>query len=312
MSGILDDVGVSSSEPPRAPGAVRKAWRRASATLPRTATSWRPTASIDSMHRLPRYATPRRLGTPLKPPSSNPSKAARQIGSAANTVQTAYNQAAAHSQGREFVGKLFDQGAVRVGTSFVAGGPEADAAGALGDAGRMAEFAGDTSQAGELAGDTVKAADAGKATDMAGTALRTEVRNGYDYTLVGMGRTTRVQSELVSNPTQARNVAAQLEAGGADRLPTDEGGHFVVRRCNGPLDAFNHFARDMSLNRGAYKSPEDSWQRAGSGLLGRCHHQATLLGKLVEAAVVGRYLYDRWRALPEILSEPVRRALRRT
>jgi hypothetical protein len=40
----------------------------------------------------------------------------------------------------------------------------------------------------------------GKAADIAGTALRTEVRNGYEYTLDGMGRTTRVEGELVSNP----------------------------------------------------------------------------------------------------------------
>ncbi len=43
---------------------------------------------------------------------------------------------------------------------------------------------------------------------------------------------------------------------------TDEGGHFVGRRFDGPLDDFNHFAQDMNFNRGAYKTLENSWQRA--------------------------------------------------
>ena len=187
---------------------------------------------------------------------THPRKAADEIGDAASnawhSVQTAYDQAASQSQGGEFVGKLFGQGAILVGTAFIPGGGEADAVSALGDAGRT----------GELLGDAGKAVDTAKIADTAGAALRTEVRNGYTYTLDETGRTTHVEGELVSNPAQGRNAAAQLEAGGADRLPTDEGGHFVARRFDGPLEAFNHFAQDMNLNRGAYKSLENTWQRA--------------------------------------------------
>ena len=53
-----------------------------------------------------------------------------------------------------------------------------------------------------------------------------------------------------------------VEFGGVDRMTTDERGHFIARRFNGPLDDFNHFAQDMNFNRGAYKSVENIWQRA--------------------------------------------------
>lgn len=97
---------------------------------------------------------------------------------------------------------------------------------------------------------------------MGGALVRTEVRIGYTYTLDEAGRTSRIEGNLVSNAAQGRNTAAQLNAGGADRLVTDEGGHFIGRRFDGPLEDFNHFAQDMNLNRGAYKSIENSWQRA--------------------------------------------------
>jgi hypothetical protein len=45
-------------------------------------------------------------------------------------------------------------------------------------------------------------------------------------------------------------------------LLSDEGGHFIGRRFDGPLDDFNHFAQNMNFNRGAYKIVENSWQRA--------------------------------------------------
>jgi hypothetical protein len=95
-----------------------------------------------------------------------------------------------------------------------------------------------------------------------GAGIRVEVRNGYAYTLDDTGRAVRIQGELTSNPAQVRNIQAQLEAGGSYRLSTDEGGHFIGRRFNGPLDDFNHFAQNVNFNRGAYKSLENTWQRA--------------------------------------------------
>ncbi len=91
---------------------------------------------------------------------------------------------------------------------------------------------------------------------------RQEERNGYTYTIDELNRTTRVEAELVSNPAQGRSAKAQLQAGGPDRLATDEGGHYIGRRFNGPLDELNHFAQDRNLNRSAYKTMENKWQRA--------------------------------------------------
>jgi hypothetical protein len=93
-------------------------------------------------------------------------------------------------------------------------------------------------------------------------AYHVETRNGYIYTIDNLDRTTRIEGKLVSNPSQGRSASAQLRAGGEYRLATDEGGHYVGRRFDGPLDDFNHFAQDMNFNRGEYKSLENTWQRA--------------------------------------------------
>ena len=99
---------------------------------------------------------------------TDPGKAATETGHAISgawhSVQTAYDQAAAHGQGSAFVGKLFGQGAVMIGTAFVPGGAEADVAGALGDAGRVAELTGDAGKLADVTG------DAGKLADTAGDA----------------------------------------------------------------------------------------------------------------------------------------------
>jgi hypothetical protein len=98
--------------------------------------------------------------------------------------------------------------------------------------------------------------------DVATVATRTEIKNGYKYTLDAEGRVTRIQGKLTSNPAQKRNTKAQLAAGGDARLATDEGGHFIGRRFDGPTEDLNHFAQNMNLNRGAYKSLENSWEKA--------------------------------------------------
>ena len=94
------------------------------------------------------------------------------------------------------------------------------------------------------------------------TTSRLEVSNGYLYRFDDAGRATHIEGQLLSNAAQGRSAQAQLGAGGSYRLPTDEGGHFVGRRFDGPLDDFNHFAQDRNFNRGAYKALENGWQRA--------------------------------------------------
>ena len=107
-----------------------------------------------------------------------------------------------------------------------------------------------------------KAGDAGKATAAGSGVKILKTRRGYRYELDELGRVRKVEGELKRNPAQGRNKTAQLEAGGKDRLPTDEGGHYVGRRFDGPMDDFNHFAQDQNFNRGAYKQLENEWDAA--------------------------------------------------
>jgi len=99
-------------------------------------------------------------------------------------------------------------------------------------------------------------------TGVAKITTRVEARKSYTYTIDELNRTTKIEGKLVSNPAQGRSASAQLRAGGEYRLATDEGGHYVGHRFDGPRDDFNHFAQDMNFNRGEYKSLENTWKRA--------------------------------------------------
>lgn len=87
------------------------------------------------------------------------------------------------------------------------------------------------------------------------------VRNGYDYRIDAEDRTRQVTGTLTLTPDQPRSRTSQAGAGGADRLETDDGGHYVARRFNGPTEAFNHFAQDANFNRGGYRSLENEWAK---------------------------------------------------
>lgn len=90
-------------------------------------------------------------------------------------------------------------------------------------------------------------------------------RNGYDFAVDAHARTRRVSGELRLQE-HARSRSAQRNAGKPDRRLTDEGGHFIAARFNGPRDWFNHFAQDRNFNRSAYQSLENEWARTiGSG-----------------------------------------------
>lgn len=91
--------------------------------------------------------------------------------------------------------------------------------------------------------------------------LHREVRNGYEYWIDAKGRTRRVSGTLVVPDNQVRSRAAQAQAGGSDRRPTDDGGHYIAARFKGPKEAFNHFAQDANFNRGGYRVLEDEWAR---------------------------------------------------
>lgn len=99
--------------------------------------------------------------------------------------------------------------------------------------------------------------------------LHREVRNGYEYQIDDQGRTRRVSGTIVLADKPVRSRSAQAQAGGADRRPSDDGGHYITARFNGPTDAFNHFAQDANFNRGKYRLLEDQWasaKRAGKSV----------------------------------------------
>jgi hypothetical protein len=107
-------------------------------------------------------------------------------------------------------------------------------------------------------GSSVVQSVAAPVTSPAGTTV---TRNGYTYQIDREGRTTRVSGTLTLNPDQARSRSAQAAAGGTDRLPTDDGGHYVAARFEGPTDSVNHFAQDANFNRGGYRVLESQWAK---------------------------------------------------
>jgi Flp pilus assembly pilin Flp len=93
-------------------------------------------------------------------------------------------------------------------------------------------------------------------------AIAVQTSNGYRYTVDPQGRVVSVEGELTLNPAQGRNLRAQREAGGVDRLDDDDGGHYIGGRFDGPTEPLNHFAQDRNFNRSAYKKLENSWEAA--------------------------------------------------
>lgn len=92
--------------------------------------------------------------------------------------------------------------------------------------------------------------------------LRSVERNGYRYDLDAANRTRHVSGEIATLTVSKRSRATQKRAGGDDRRSTDDGGHYIASRFNGPTEAFNHFAQDANFNRGRYRALEDQWVRA--------------------------------------------------
>jgi LysM repeat protein len=85
--------------------------------------------------------------------------------------------------------------------------------------------------------------------------------NGYTYKIDLLRRFRGVNGDLQLGPIAERSRSAQREAGGKDRRPTDDGGHYIAVRFNGPSDWFNHFAQDANFNRGTYKAIENGWAK---------------------------------------------------
>lgn len=92
------------------------------------------------------------------------------------------------------------------------------------------------------------------------TNWRKETRGTYNFRIDVIQRLRAASGQVVEGRTK-RSRTNQIRAGGADRRPTDEGGHYIANRFNGPSDAFNHFAQDRNFNRSAYSAMENAWAK---------------------------------------------------
>lgn len=82
--------------------------------------------------------------------------------------------------------------------------------------------------------------------------------NGYDYEFDANSRIDNVEGDL-NREDGTRNRSHQSGAGGADRLPDDDGGHIVGNRFYPPGEEFNYIAENSNFNRGSYRQLENEW-----------------------------------------------------
>ncbi len=101
--------------------------------------------------------------------------------------------------------------------------------------------------------------------------------NGYDFDLDSDNRTRRAGGTVRLDSGQRRSRSVQRRAGVPDRLPSDEGGHYVAREFGGPDKDFNHFAQDGDFNRRGYRKLERDWGKM------------TQAGKKVTFAIIPQY-----------------------
>jgi hypothetical protein len=86
--------------------------------------------------------------------------------------------------------------------------------------------------------------------------------NGYDWWLDRSGELREVGGTLHFSDKPRRSRTAQRQAGRPDRRSTDDGGHYIAPRFDGPAEAFNHFAQNANFNRGRYRMLEEQWATA--------------------------------------------------
>lgn len=92
----------------------------------------------------------------------------------------------------------------------------------------------------------------------------------FVYETDSSGRTVRAQTVIgqvvhtdfrKSMEKWQRNESDQRSAGGADRLPKDDGGHLFATLFGGPGEGVNINAMDLSINRGPYEQLEKLWEK---------------------------------------------------
>lgn len=82
--------------------------------------------------------------------------------------------------------------------------------------------------------------------------------SGTKYETDSNGRIIDFEANLKSTPESERDLNAQREVGGADRLEKDDGGHLIARIFGGASGSENLVAMRATINRSDYKSFENS------------------------------------------------------
>ena len=85
--------------------------------------------------------------------------------------------------------------------------------------------------------------------------------NGYKYETDELGRTKSVEGKLQRKDHTVRNKIkpSMSEIGKGYEKTTDEKGHLIADRFNGPGNLENIVPQDANLNRGEYKKLENQW-----------------------------------------------------
>lgn len=86
--------------------------------------------------------------------------------------------------------------------------------------------------------------------------------NGNIYRTDEKGRIICCIAYPETSPENPRDVNAQLQVGGEDRRPSDQGGHIIGRDLNGDGGAGNLVAMDSKINQSDYKRMENDIKAA--------------------------------------------------
>lgn len=81
----------------------------------------------------------------------------------------------------------------------------------------------------------------------------------YQYKETEFGKSA--EGELFLSDEVTRSAYNQRNVGGEYRRSDDDGGHLIGNRFGGSSDIENLFPQNSNLNRGAYKTLENEWER---------------------------------------------------
>lgn len=87
-------------------------------------------------------------------------------------------------------------------------------------------------------------------------------KEGYKYTTDSQGNLSEVEGTLKLGDGKRNNYAQSHVGKGNGRLDTDDGGHLIATIFKGSGNIDNLVPMDSTLNRGAWKTMENTWARA--------------------------------------------------